>query len=881
MMAGMTAREGTSSSVSTITMVTGDLIEGTVVDAATGQPLPDAMIMNNGLHRPAGIGGLRAVTDQAGRYSFRVLPGQNSVFVQVAPRGYVVPVEASFRKPRKVVVTQGKAARVPFRLNRALTLIGVAVDQAGKPLANLEIQAGANREYSIEKTDAQGKWSLEGLKPGRVQVMVPRQWQVVGSNQTTLPRSQPLRLVLRRANVKAVTARVTTPGGRPVVGAHVTAQIDTYKDQKRSWPPLDMRQEKTVSGTDGRFSVRDLADNDAVVRVLVEKKNHVYVSGGVTKKGNAYIVSDFVLAPLTGRVAGRVLDADGQPAAGARVGAIGLLDAVSADAQGRFSLQSLPEGEVELLAFGNGGWAQATTRAVDNVTQDIALKLSPSRALAERDGERAYVILADVLKQSEGAKYYGRSELAYTLAPFDLESAEKLRRETGDAGSLQLYRFLPTLAQLDAGRAAQLVPRIDAMQNPSDRIYTWSRVGLMLADTNREVAQSLYIKAAAALKAQGLMPPPGDEYMGVFNYASTAALAARLGHTEAEALSDTALIVAERAYRNPPVNERQPKIGDADYKPTLDIMITLAAGVLARGSATLVERAAGELPAGLQMRALCDAVQELASYDVPGALRLLDKIGAAATSGKEAPSGPPQKASDERRPEDNPTYAFGKAALPVIEAIQKSDADGALALARRVRSTEHRPLALALAAQAQDSEAATQLFGEAFAAADSVGWSMSFSSRGVHTRIAAMAYDKVPALGRRLFTDLKARLARLRPDESIDAAPPQNFAFYYARVDPLESRLLLEREWGKQVERYEKSDTVISWRGAEYALAMAVLDVERALEMVRQLRDERDRFEGQRKIAQYVLASDEVRRTLVFNRWANSSTWTPGTTGED
>jgi hypothetical protein len=167
------------------------------------------------------------------------------------------------------------------------------------------------------------------------------------------------------------------------------------------------------------------------------------------------------------------------------------------------------------------------------------------------------------------------------------------------------------------------------------------------------------------------------------------------------------------------------------------------------------------------------------------------------------------------------------------------------------------------------------------AAADASSSALSFAARGAQTRIAALAYEKDPALGRRFFADLKSRLARLRPDEVIDAAPVPDFAFYYARVDPLESRLLLERAWRRQVERHAKLDVVIHWDGGQYALAMAAMDVERALEMARQLRDERERFETQRKIAQYVLSSDEVRRTMPFYRWATSrDNWTPGTTAD-
>lgn len=59
-------------------------------------------------------------------------------------------------------------------------------------------------------------------------------------------------------------------------------------------------------------------------------------------------------------------------------------------------------------------------------------------------------------------------------------------------------------------------------------------------------------------------------------------------------------------------------------------------------------------------------------------------------------------------------------------------------------------------------------------------------------------------------------------------------------------------------------------------LAMAPIDINRALEMAQGLPDGNSRYDAQRKITQYLLATDDTRRTLAFDRWCASDTWTPG-----
>jgi GNAT superfamily N-acetyltransferase len=208
---------------------------------------------------------------------------------------------------------------------------------------------------------------------------------------------------------------------------------------------------------------------------------------------------------------------------------------------------------------------------------------------------------------------------------------------------------------------------------------------------------------------------------------------------------------------------------------------------------------------------------------------------------------------------------YAQAAKIVIEAVGDKDPAWVLEVARKVNWGWMKSLALATAARYQDEPAADQLFREAEAAAKGFGWK---------ARVAAMAYDVNPRLGEELFT--AARIAAKPGVGEMDESVAE-FAFQYARIDPAESRLLIEREYASKLAQGQKIGGYFEL--VPLVLAMTAVDVERALEMARALpvSDSGIRFDAQRKIAQYVLAPESVRRTLAFDRWRASDTWIPGT----
>jgi hypothetical protein len=124
-----------------------------------------------------------------------------------------------------------------------------------------------------------------------------------------------------------------------------------------------------------------------------------------------------------------------------------------------------------------------------------------------------------------------------------------------------------------------------------------------------------------------------------------------------------------------------------------------------------------------------------------------------------------------------------------------------------------------------------------------------------------------PALEAELFAT--AHDAQIAAAERTGSFDPR-FAFYYSRVDPAEARVMMEAEFSRRRSATAEEGPFVL---TPPILAMAAVDVDRALQMARATAS----LDAERKIAQYVLAPDSVRRTLAFNRWCASDTWIPGT----
>src|SRR5687767_9531350 len=177
------------------------MIIGQVVDAATGDPVAEAIVrltMPKYLEHPTTPKG-RVIADSEGRFFFTDLP-PGEYFLQAAKDGYAPGTYGQRRAwGQSQLVSLGQGERptdITLRVWKYGVIAGTVVDEAGEPVVGVAVRAlmkdvvaGRTRYGNMEvipelvptaTTDDRGIFRLSQLKPGTYVVLVP-------STQTTVP----------------------------------------------------------------------------------------------------------------------------------------------------------------------------------------------------------------------------------------------------------------------------------------------------------------------------------------------------------------------------------------------------------------------------------------------------------------------------------------------------------------------------------------------------------------------------------------------------------------------------------------------------------------------------------------------------------------------
>jgi protocatechuate 3,4-dioxygenase beta subunit len=140
-------------------------------------------------------------------------------------------------------------------------LRGVAVDEAGKPVAGAEMVVGtAPGSGRYVYTRADGSFEMKGLSAGHVYLSTGgdfsnRDWRLISKASTTqpgpdrgsikvaLPQREPLKIILRRLQYVTASGRVVTTAGNPVAEALVRVKVQARADDK--WSSYTVRKVTT------------------------------------------------------------------------------------------------------------------------------------------------------------------------------------------------------------------------------------------------------------------------------------------------------------------------------------------------------------------------------------------------------------------------------------------------------------------------------------------------------------------------------------------------------------------------------------------------------------------------------------------------------------
>jgi hypothetical protein len=871
----VTAVTGVETPVPDIRLSSGAIIELKMVPAAS-DGLFTLRLKGAPLHE-----GSYDVSPRDGTTRARVEAGSYRLEIAQPPRGWATPADWP-KDGLEIKAVEGETRKVEIRLDPALEVSGVAHDEAGKPLAGVVFHEPFDDDAKVV-SDAQGRFVLRGFAPGETTLTVGDEWEIVAPKKVKLPLAQPLVVTLRKRVVAPLRGRVIDDKGAPVADARVAVNWQVPISNQEGFFRITTRHTRTDA--EGRYEVASVLVSQRPT-VVVTKPKHRVLSGGdlwiaatipaingtqIPNPNAVFTATDIVLQPLVREVSGRVVDTGGRPVANALVAALaGGMEGVAVprnisrtDADGRFLLADLPEGEIGFVAGANTGFAEV--RSNSTVLDDLVLQ---PQAKSQRDVAKARELILQLIDDTRGSNYFIRGVLAGTFVPADYELA--LEAEAA------LHPDDKDLAQRERTILSLMVTA-----NPQavrDKLPTWlaqwkkeqDKPNVMVPDMalrlSRMLAQPQHTEVAgenetdAAIRAfihssfqtmhaylVKLDIDKQSDLNTAYEFALTAALAARLEKPAANALAQSAIAIGVRH-----ANAEQEDRGSVE---------AVAEGV-AEGGAPLLEAVFDAIPAQRRAGVLGRAVPVIARQDMAGALRLVEKIPA-----QEKPEGSYASNSE-------PEYAFGLAAKAVIARMSPKDAAAALALARRVTDSSHRAEALALAAQRQPAAENASLFREAFA--------LATEGRGdrQEARIAALALGTNTAVGAELLAKIETSFFSDAVREGDTVSHP---AFYLARVEPGRARVWLEWRWAQAQTEINGINGPHELTGI--AMAMSGVDTRRALEMAASIPPKREadgkedfnvRWEAQRKIAQFLVASDKVRDTLRFDRWNAGDTWTPG-----
>ncbi len=349
----------------TVTLPTASTLSGEVLDQESRRPVADFSVSTTRT-RSAGGGGMSQMNrmvgpeesfhDEAGAFTLDdVSPGRLDVTVR-AP---------GFRESvlRDVEVPEGKDVEgVRILLDRAASVSGVVVDDAGKPLASVSVSRSQGSSGSGgftmrlgpgsdgPETDGDGRFLLDGLEPGPVTLAFshpefePAERDVEVSGDVT-----GLRVAMTRgASLTGIVMR--DEDGSAVASATVTAQA---AGSSAFGGMLSAR-----TGPDGTFQIDAVRPGRYMVtasatglRTLGGAEEVVVASGSPPPPLEIRLGGGVT---LNGQITGvKEQDLPKMNVMAFTPGSAGLGASAAVDATGRFEMKGLPSGTVNLRAGSN------------------------------------------------------------------------------------------------------------------------------------------------------------------------------------------------------------------------------------------------------------------------------------------------------------------------------------------------------------------------------------------------------------------------------------------------------------------------------------------------------------------------------------------------
>lgn len=302
-------------------------IRGRVV-GPKGEPVADARILFGELDgRDSLVNQVKAPTDNQGRYECPVKSGRYLIAIAELPNAYTPSHE---RHERREVRTDTDWPDFAVRAARGVDL--VVVDEAGKPVRGAGVRVAtvapqffdSKTEISTDfRTDDQGRVTIQRLDDEDRYAIYALAGERVSDGPAMVTISEvsgPVRIPISSAAATRVAGRVVDPAGEGIVDADVTIQWSILDSSRvTSNYGFSVPIVRTKTNEKGEYLSPGLWSGD---RFRVSATKQGYSSNDAAEqpgaRGEKVEFPPIVLQKLGGALAGRVVDAEGKPVAGAK-----------------------------------------------------------------------------------------------------------------------------------------------------------------------------------------------------------------------------------------------------------------------------------------------------------------------------------------------------------------------------------------------------------------------------------------------------------------------------------------------------------------------------------------------------------------------------------
>ena len=294
-------------------------IEGRILDAASGLPVPRAriMVLAGLINR---LSPLTTLADAAGRYVFPAVSAGPVVVFAAEADGYP-SVSFTFGGEARHAVGEGEVTIIDLELEAGVRVAGRIQDERGRPVAYATItfsdpqRRSEGERAAISATD--GTYQVEGLRPGTshdVRICAPGYAPLVGEDEARVVVTTGfMELDFTLEKGASLSGRVLDPEGAGVSGVRVS--VEARRDRRMAERVQDL---VAISGSTGAWEVQGAPPRvELIVRAQHDAWAPVESIPIHLRPGEERDV------PLRlghgARLEGRVVDRRGRPVEGARV----------------------------------------------------------------------------------------------------------------------------------------------------------------------------------------------------------------------------------------------------------------------------------------------------------------------------------------------------------------------------------------------------------------------------------------------------------------------------------------------------------------------------------------------------------------------------------